>query len=235
MAVIYGYTSKHLLLGKTFFLVSSLTWLVFSVSVFLISKNLFDNNQSLTRLVVLILCFGPIYLILQFLINKDIIDLKKYFSGLVGEDLVLGVLRKLPDNYLVFHGIKVPGHWGDIDFVVVGPTGVFSVEVKNHKGVIGFDGQELTLSHSRIREKDIIKQAKREALDLNNFLLATTGTNEFVNPTLVFSNPSTKLNLRSNLVNKVKVLHTSDLIKTLTDNPTVKINDRIVDVLKSLI
>ncbi len=234
MALMYGGRSKHLLLGRNFFLITSIIWVTFVFIIFLVSKYLFDNNQSLARLVILILCFGPIYLILQFLIKNNIVDLKKYLSGIVGEDLILSELVKLSDNYSVFHGLKLPGQLSDIDFAVVGPTGVFIGEVKNHKGIVGFDGQELTLNKKRILYKDLLKQTKNEALDLNNFLLATTNENIFVTPILVFSNPSTKFNLRSNFVNKVHVISSKNLIDTLLNRPATQISDKILNVLKSL-
>ncbi|OYT61918.1 MAG: hypothetical protein B6U69_02725 [Thermofilum sp. ex4484_15] len=60
----------------------------------------------------------------------------KYFSysrGLSGEIKVLRELQSLPDDYVVVHSLPIP-NLGDLDFVVVGPSGVYAIEVKNWFG-----------------------------------------------------------------------------------------------------
>jgi hypothetical protein len=57
--------------------------------------------------------------------------------GVSGERHVAHVLaRELPDGYVLINGLKLPRAAGDIDHLVVGPTGVFLVETKTMAGRI---------------------------------------------------------------------------------------------------
>jgi hypothetical protein len=47
--------------------------------------------------------------------------------------------RDLPDGYVVLNGLLLPHSAGDIDHLVLGPTGVFLLETKTMAGVIGCD------------------------------------------------------------------------------------------------
>lgn len=58
-------------------------------------------------------------------------DGKNWVKGLEGENIVLEQLNTLPENYFVFHDVKLPGGYGNIDHIVVGPTGLFVIETKN--------------------------------------------------------------------------------------------------------
>ncbi|WP_054768442.1 nuclease-related domain-containing protein [Lysinibacillus parviboronicapiens] len=76
-----------------------------------------------------------LYLISQCSLSKQ---LGKVTAGLAGEDRALEVLRNLPATYSIFPDIQivVDGRTSQLDTIVVGPTGIFVVEVKNHAGVI---------------------------------------------------------------------------------------------------
>ena len=72
-----------------------------------------------------------------------------FFKGAAGEEIVARELARLPAGYHVFHSLDAGGGvlmWrgGDIDHVVVGPTGVFAIETKNWRGQVTLaDGQIL--------------------------------------------------------------------------------------------
>jgi len=72
-----------------------------------------------------------------------------FFKGAAGEEIVARELARLPAGYHVFHSLDAGGGvlmWrgGDIDHVVVGPTGVFAIETKNWCGQVTLvDGQIL--------------------------------------------------------------------------------------------
>ena len=72
-----------------------------------------------------------------------------FFKGAAGEEIVGRELARLPAGYHVFHALDAGGGvlmWrgGDIDHVVVGPTGVFAIETKNWRGPVTLaDGQIL--------------------------------------------------------------------------------------------
>ena len=61
-------------------------------------------------------------------------------QGAVGEQIVTAELtRQLPDDFVVLAGLQLPRGAGDIDHLIVGPTGVFVVETKTMAGLIACD------------------------------------------------------------------------------------------------
>ena len=55
---------------------------------------------------------------------------KTWFIGFVGERKILDVLKKLNNKHHVFCSLIIDDY--ELDFVVVGPRGVFMIEAKNH-------------------------------------------------------------------------------------------------------
>ena len=53
--------------------------------------------------------------------------------GAKGEKIVAKKLKKLPKKYTAIRDVKIPNLGGDIDHVVVGPTGIYVIETKNYK------------------------------------------------------------------------------------------------------
>jgi hypothetical protein len=80
----------------------------------------------------------------------------KWQKGDDGEKGVGKVLAKFPDSFYVINDISTPS--GNLDHVVVGPTGIFILDAKNWRGVVQADGSgELLLNGKRL-DKDYIGQ-----------------------------------------------------------------------------
>ena len=96
----------------------------------------------------------------------------------------------LRDGYSVFHDL--PTDTGNIDHVVVGPSGVYAIETKGRsKGPRGQgkDGAKVVVTRSELRfpthvETQPIEQAKRQAQWLAKWLSSATGTPVAVSPVL---------------------------------------------------
>lgn len=99
-------------------------------------------------------------------------------NGLEGEDAIRQSLAALPDTYSVFRGIQPEGTF-DVDFTVVGPNGVFAVEVKSHSGELQFHSGSLGLK--------MVRQARKEAMAMHRFLLQNWKTKLFVYSFLALS------------------------------------------------
>lgn len=82
-------------------------------------------------------------------------------AGAVGEKSGLSVLRKLPDCFTLFPDITL--HLDDktaqLDCLVLGPTGVFVVEIKNHGGTLVGDLQKPELKKLRFLPNGKVKQS----------------------------------------------------------------------------
>jgi Nuclease-related domain len=96
-------------------------------------------------------------------------------QGRYGERVILKILKSLPDEYTVFHSVQLPGRRSDIDFVVVGPTGIFAIEVKSHRNRRYFNLSKF------------LQQAYGSGIKLKHYLEQHTHQKIWVNTLLVFS------------------------------------------------
>lgn len=82
-------------------------------------------------------------------------------SGEAGEDMVYEILYpKLANGYFLFNNLEHRS-FGDIDCLILGPGGIFLVEIKSHRGHIGFD----IVSHNFTRNGTPLERNPLEQLD----------------------------------------------------------------------
>lgn len=87
-------------------------------------------------------------------------------KGYAGEQAVGRVLEALPEPFRVFHDVDLDGE--NADHVVVGPGGVFSVEVKHYAGRVVATPSGLFVNGRR--NDKIVRQAWRQAHKLKALL-----------------------------------------------------------------
>jgi hypothetical protein len=110
----------------------------------------------------------------------------KMERGWKAEDAVEAELAKLDEGCHVIHDVVI-GERGNIDHIVVSPTGVYAIETKSHAGKVTFDGQQLLLSGRKL-EKDFLAQSYAEAMVLKEYLEKVSGGSDyFVTPLIVFT------------------------------------------------
>ncbi len=188
--------------------------------------------------------FGLLFILLLFKVFTNLFpDLIKifrkkgdnYHNGRQGENEIVEELNKLPDGYNILRNIKFE-NGPDNDIVVVGPTGIFTLEVKDYDyAVVGFNNNKLTFNNKE-DIKNILNQALTEAMNLQKCLLKEN-LQIFVNPIIVFSSPM-KLNFGFNKVKNVFVIGKPYLINLLTSQ-TVSLSkertEEIVSILKKYV
>ena len=111
-----------------------------------------------------------------------------FFLGDDGELEVERILKQLPDEYLIIADLLKPSG-GNIDFVVVGPTGIFALEVKkwSRSNRISFDGTDLTFNGKHWKNNPL-KQARGNAIELGLYLRKKLNEHHiFVNSLVVFA------------------------------------------------
>lgn len=208
-------TNGALKFGGITFLVLSIMGLIIQVPEFFIAGAVFLGISFLVILVNALF--------------DDTIILK---AGLSGEQILRDKLRNiLSSNYKVIYNYPTP--YGDIDALVVGPAGVFVLEVKHHKGYITVDqngwrrqkvGQGGTVYDAPIGNPE--KQAKRNTWFISN-ILRQYGINIWVDYYVIFTNPEVKLNIKKE---GGKIIYIEELDKFFGDSTKVtKLNDREVD------
>ncbi len=128
-------------------------------------------------------------------------------KGYVRERTVGAVLAQLPDSFQVFNDIDLDGE--NADHVVVGPTGVFSVEVKHYKGQVKARPNGLYVNG--YRQDRIVRQAWRQAHKLR----ARLGVE--VEPVLVFVGAR----VEGEAAGKLPVLTPDELLGFIKGRPRV--------------
>ena len=150
-------------------------------------------------LTVLALSIGGIAsLLLNALVDHLVIRrfedaIKRHRRGKEGEERVVELLRRvLDDRWTLFRNLKVPGlGGGDLDGVLVGPTGVWLLEIKSFSGRYRNRGEHwFYWKHNGWRKmrKSPSQQARRNAGRLAAFL-KERGVRLWVHPVIVWANP----------------------------------------------
>ena len=92
---------------------------------------------------------------------------KTWGKGLEAEDTVGKSLLALPPEYKIIEDFNTGK--GNIDVIVIGPTGLFVIEVKAMKGVVSYHNGHLAIS-GRVTENNYVLQTEAERYWLSNTL-----------------------------------------------------------------
>jgi len=134
-------------------------------------------------------------------------------KGAVGEALVAATLTDLPNDFIVVNDVSK--RFGNIDHVVIGPTGVYVIDAKNWKGSVKSDGQgELQLNGKGL-PKPAIKSLLAGVMNFQCKLKALTDTDHFVRGVMVFPNAYVEANFGS--TRQIHCLRNDRLIEYLQD------------------
>jgi hypothetical protein len=109
-----------------------------------------------------------------------------WYQGALGERVVAQTLSKLPAGWHVFHSLPIGTDDSDIDHVVVGPPGVFTINTKHHAGkVIWVGGGTFMVGGQR---QPYIRNAEYEGTRLTRLLRARFAWAPEVRPVIAVVN-----------------------------------------------
>jgi hypothetical protein len=194
------------------------------VFVFLMFLSIIVFRNTFLTLILILIFFTLELKILQRAEN--------FIKGLGGEGDVVVALRSLPEEYKFINNV-VLGKRGDIDLVVVGPTGIWALEVKKVRGSITSGYDRVYVRHFPV---NYINQVWRETYDLKDSLKKKFGYDFRIQPVLVFSCKDKNMCTSSEQVKGVYVVPVSK-IKDLVTNKSLEAigepeRNKIVDYLK---
>lgn len=148
-------------------------------------------NKNLFRIVAIIVIIAILswyvpshpqysYIFWIFIISIALLAIKfnNFSDGEDGEWAVEDELKKLPSEFTYIHNLE--NDKGNIDFVVVCPKGIFTIEVKSTRWIQDY------------YEKGL-KQAFAEARKVEEILKNKLGIDLPVDPILMYSNKETRL------------------------------------------
>ncbi|MEY2485960.1 MAG: hypothetical protein QOH39_1608 [Verrucomicrobiota bacterium] len=104
--------------------------------------------------------------------------------GALGEHVVRATLECLSDNYFVMNDINTSS--GNLDHVVVGPTGVFAIETKNWRGVVTADGQGELLINGAASEKPEVRKFLARAMRVRDQIMSLACRDIYIRAVMVF-------------------------------------------------
>ena len=107
-------------------------------------------------------------------------------KGAAGEKSVAHTLSKLPDEFRVVNDVQTPK--GNLDHVVIGPTGVFVIETKNCRGKIGADEKgELSLNGMPATTANVKKFVSTVMATKERVQVLAPGVDPFFQAVMVFT------------------------------------------------
>jgi hypothetical protein len=132
-----------------------------------------------------------LFVFVFFRIRKALKEARALRLGIVGEEAVGQYLEEKlrPAGCQVLHDI--PGEGFNVDHVVIGPTGIFSIETKTcskpakGESSVKYDGEHVTVN-GFAPDRDPIVQAKAEARWLHELLESSTGKKFPVKPIVLY-------------------------------------------------
>ena len=148
----------------------------------------------------------------------EMITNKKHFLG------------NLSESYKIFENIQIDD---GLDFVILGPTGIFVLKLINLDGPLAFNGNELTRWKIPF-PKDILSKISEKAFALKKYLQLTE--NHSINAILVFSDFRTYLPRELKIINGVFVTqkkNVSKLIQEQKNNLTASEIQKLENILNS--
>lgn len=142
---------------------------------------------------------------------------RRQIVGARGERLAIAELKRLPDDHYVFNQVRIPRSWSptgflEADLVVVSPTRVAIIEVKNYGGAaapVSTGRSWQVKGRSGVRQlRNPIDQAVGQAQALGEWL-RDHGQRVWVEPAVFFANPQWRLKHRPD--NTAALLWPNDL------------------------
>lgn len=141
-----------------------------------------------------------------------------WFRGALGERRVGELLRRLDSRrWRVLHAVPVGTKGSDIDHVVIGPGGVFTINTKNHSGQNVWVANRTFMVNGR--RTPHIRNAEHEAARAAKALTAAVGFPVVVKPLIAVVDPN-KLVVRE-LPATVQVVTSGQLVRWLRTRSAV--------------
>ncbi|MBO8161979.1 MAG: NERD domain-containing protein [Thermosipho sp. (in: Bacteria)] len=146
---------------------------------------------------------------------KEDIDrtIDRAMRGAKAEEEVSDILEELPKGYAVFNDFPCP--MGNIDHIIIGPTGIFVVETKSHSGEITLSPDKKLLRNSKPLEKDFLKQVLEQCFWLKKKLIGPNEKAPFITPIVVFTRAFVKV---YQPVKGVRIVNKKWLVKDIVEN-----------------
>ena len=152
---------------------------------------------------------APIRAIVARLLNVHTEE-RAFRAGRVGEREVARRLRSLGRDWRVLHAVPVGNRGSDIDHIVVGPGGVFTLNTKYHRNGRVWVGEHAVMLNGQ--KTDYLRNSRHEGKRASTLLSKACGIHVFVQPVIVVMGAELKIKAQPS---DVKVIARRDIARWL--------------------
>lgn len=217
------YTSNEALKkARQSYLIVLITMFIIGLFEGLLLFYMFSNSKPLWFSLLTILMFPIGYSVYKYGL-KRIYELEKlkldYRKGAAGEDFTVRILENLSDDYTVINGLSTDA--GDIDHVVVGPTGIYLIDTKNWKGVVKVDDKGELLRNEKPTDKQEIRNFQIRVMEIRKRFLSLCNIDDvYFQPLFVF--PAARVEAKWGTTHNVHCMTDEKLLEYITDEKKTK-------------
>ncbi len=230
MAKFIGGTSKYLIQQKFYYMLGGyLLMICLVVALLWYWVFILHFVHNIWVILTATIVFLIVYKVITYFVNDGMKHEFAFGYGITGEAKVAEELNRLPASYTVIQDVKLSDTKTNIDFVVLGPNGIWAVEVKSHKGNITYDGSRL-LRYGRPLEKNFIGQSRLEATALTDYLQSHIDRHIYVDSLLVFSSPKATMRFGEHPIQDVVIIGASWLNRHILEHQSqIKFTPQDID------
>jgi hypothetical protein len=149
------------------------------------------------------------------------VDSRPWYLGALGELRVAAQLAKLGPDWAVLHSVPVGDRGSDVDHVLLGPAGVFTINTKFHEDA------RIWLASKRLlvngQKTDYLRNSRYEAQRISRRVTAATGVPIDAHPAIILVRPRS-ITIRERPTD-VAVLRDTELVRWLNRLPTTLDNE----------
>lgn len=173
-----------------------LEWKIFSyystaflIAVFFLLNIYFVFTYLVVDPFLLVFYFSVLFYLSQKYFRYCLKRAKDYRKGRFGEKRVSDALNlEITDpRYRVMTNVKL-NNYGDFDAIVLGPPGIFVVEIKNYRG--RFQTKNKQVFRDGFRDSRLLAKVRGKAFELHKIIKLSSGRDYFVQGVLVYSDAS---------------------------------------------
>ena len=140
-----------------------------------------------------------------------------WYVGAIGESITGRMLASLDNRWTVLHAVPIGTGSSDVDHIIIGPGGVFTVNTKHYAGQLIWVGSRALMvsGHSKPYMRNSEYEAERATISLSRVLPASVD----VTPVLAFVSPKS-ITIKEQ-PRFVKILEAHSLVRWLHKQPVV--------------
>ena len=165
---------------------------------------------------------------LLILFTARLRDWESLLAAKEGQSKAPSALKSLSNDYFLISDLALPEYGVDIHHLLIGPNGLFIIDIKNYSGYVRCNQDQWAVKSRRI--DSLSKQAKRNSVALRSAIACLYSGKDiaipYVTPLLIFANPEAKLRLRRPTVGVLRLHEIAEFVRNYAPKRIIGIEER---------